>query len=84
MSNSRRGSRLSRWLLGILLLMAWLFAANHTIVITGDPALVFLSKTSWSFNAGVIIEESWADFAVSHPILSTRILADQGWWVLGR
>ena len=70
---------------GILLIFVlWLLLANHTIVFTEDPALVFLSKTSWTFNSCVIVESSRASFALQHPILTTRLAADQGLWIFGR
>lgn len=82
---TRRKAPKRTWVYGILIVFVlWLLLANHTIVFTEDPALVFLSKTSWTFNSCVIVESSRASFALKHPILTTRLAADQGLWIFGR
>lgn len=72
------------WVYGILLIFVlWLVLANHVIVVTDDPALVILKKTSWTFNSAIIGENSWASFTSHHPILMTRLVAGDGFWILG-
>jgi hypothetical protein len=73
------------WVYGVLLVFVlWLMLANHVIVVTDDPALVILEKTSWTFNSAIIGESSWATFTFHHPILMSRLGAGQGFWVFGR
>ena len=73
------------WVYGaLIILVLWLVLANHVIVVTDDPALVILKKTSWTFNSGFIGESSWASFTLHHPILMSRLGAGQGFWVFGR
>ena len=78
-----RGKSRRSWVYGILLILVlWLLLANHVIVVTEDPALVILKKTSWTFNSCVIGESSWATFTLHHPILMTRLAAGDGFWIL--
>jgi len=72
------------WLATIAILIIWLLLANHTVVVTDNPALVFLSKASWTFNSAVIVQKNWAAFSIHHPILASRLAADQGLWIFGR
>jgi len=72
------------WVYGILIVFVlWLVFANHVIVVTDDPALVILKKTSWTFNSGIIGESNWASFTLHHPILMSRLGAGQGFWIFG-
>lgn len=72
------------WVYGILLIFVlWLFVANHVIIVTDDPALVILEKTSWTFNSGFIGESSWTSFTLHHPILMGRLVSGDGLWILG-
>jgi len=72
------------WIYGILIvLVLWLVLANHVIVVTDDLAVVILRKTSWTFNSGIIGESSWATFTLHHPILMSRLVAGDGFWILG-
>lgn len=84
-STAKRKAPKRTWIYGILLvLVLWLVVANHVIVVTDDLAIVILKKTSWTFNSGIIGESSWATFTLHHPILMSRLAADQGFWILGR
>ena len=72
------------WVYGVLLILVlWLFLANHVIVVTDDPALVILEKTSWTFNSAIIGESSWASFTLHHPILMSRLATGDGFWIFG-
>ena len=79
---TRRGG--INWLTALVIFIVWLLLANHTIVFTDDPALVFLSKSSWTFNSAVIVERNRATFSLQHPILASRLAGDQGLWIFGR
>ena len=84
-NTAKRKAPKRTWVYGILIvLVLWLVVANHVIVVTDDLAIVILKKTSWTFNSGIIGESSWATFTLHHPILMTRLAADQGLWILGR
>ena len=84
-NTAKRKAPKRTWGYGILLvLVLWLVVANHVIVVTDDLAIVILKKTSWTFDGGIIGESSWATFTLHHPILMTRLAADQGFWILGK
>jgi hypothetical protein len=73
------------WVYGVLLIfILWLVLANHVIIVTEDISLVILPKTSWTLDGGFIGEGSWASFTLHHPILMSRLAADQGLWILGK
>jgi hypothetical protein len=84
-NTAKRKAPKRTWIYGILIILVlWLVVANHVIVVTDDLAIVILKKTSWTFNSGIIGESSWATFTLHHPILMSRLAADQGLWILGR
>jgi hypothetical protein len=84
-NTAKRKAPKRTWIYGILIILVlWLVVANHVIVVTDDLAIVILKKTSWTFNSGIIGESSWATFTLHHPILMSRLAADQGFWILGR
>ena len=81
----RLGKAIRRTVLILTLVAAaWLLLSQHLIVVTGDPALVVLRKTSWTFDGCLIGVGSWANFTLHHPILASRIAMGQGVWILGR
>ena len=84
----RRPRKLARvlrrsMLMLVLLAGAWLLLSQHLVVVTGDPALVVLRKTTWTFDGCLIGVGSWANFTLHHPILASRIAMGQGVWILG-
>ena len=84
-NTAKRKAPKRTWVYGILIVFVlWLVVANHVIVVTDDLAIVILKKTSWTFNSAIIGESSWATFTLHHPILMTRLAADQGFWILGK
>lgn len=83
-NTAKRKAPKRTWAYGVLvILVLWLVLANHVIVVTDDPALVILEKTSWTFNSAIIGESSWATFTLHHPILMTRLAAGDGFWIFG-
>ena len=80
-----RMSRGFRRAVGILFLafLVWLLLANHVILVTEEPAFVVLSKSTWTFDACVIVENRWLEFSLRHPFLSSRLASGDGLWILG-
>jgi len=67
----------------LILFALWLLLSHHTIVVTSNGSVGFLKKTSWTFDGCVIGESSWANFSLHHPLLMSRILLGDGFWVIG-
>ena len=79
------GRALRRGVLVLVLLAgAWLLLSQHLVIVTGDPALVVLKKTTWTFDGCLIGVGSWTNFTLHHPILASRIAMGQGIWILGK